>query len=246
MTLTRYLSPGSILGDAFRTARLRWDLMCWRPQTEAEMGFKCAVARVAPRYTMVGLPRLRRLIEHARLIHHDRVPGAVVECGTWRGGDLALIDFVFRSLGDARELWAFDSFEGLPRPGARDPRSAHRWYFHGWCAATEDDVRRASAILGGDPSRVRVVKGWLNETVPAAETGPIALLNVDVDWYASVQCVLESFYDRVIPGGVINFDDYGCWSGCDNAVHDFLDERGLPKHVLQRSAARGAWLRRGH
>ena len=36
----------------------------------------------------------------------------------------------------------------------------------------------------------------------------ICLLNVDIDFVESTQCVLENFYDKVVKGGVIIFDNY--------------------------------------
>jgi hypothetical protein len=50
------------------------------------------------------------------------IEGAVVECGTWRGGMIAGIADV---LGSGRRYYLCDSFEGLPPPGkltAREPR----------------------------------------------------------------------------------------------------------------------------
>ena len=39
------------------------------------------------------------------------VPGAIVECGTWKGGMIAGIASL---LGASREYYLYDSFEGLP------------------------------------------------------------------------------------------------------------------------------------
>jgi hypothetical protein len=36
----------------------------------------------------------------------------------------------------------------------------------------------------------------------------ICLLNVDIDFVESTHCVLENFYDKVVKGGVIIFDNY--------------------------------------
>ena len=36
----------------------------------------------------------------------------------------------------------------------------------------------------------------------------ISLLNVDIDFVETTQCVLDNFYDKVVKGGIILFDNY--------------------------------------
>ena len=48
-----------------------------------------------------------------------------MECGTCRGGGLALMERVFDDLSDNRQFWGFDSFKGVPRAGEYDPQTAH-------------------------------------------------------------------------------------------------------------------------
>src|SRR6266849_2479957 len=138
----RAVAPDRPLGRLLLSSRSCVQLAQWRPRDTRDLAVKRAIELVTPRYTMVAVPRLRQLVAHAETLHHEGIAGAVVECGTWRGGSLALIDWAFRALGDVRPLWGFDSFEGLPPPGAFDPAAAHRGFFQGWCAGSQDDVRR--------------------------------------------------------------------------------------------------------
>jgi O-methyltransferase len=240
--LGRAIQPDKPLGNLLLRLRAHTELAMWRPRNREDEEIKAAVSRIAPAFTMVGVTRLRRLVEHASTLTTERIEGAIVECGTWRGGSLALLSWAFRRSGDPRELWAFDSFEGVPPPGPNDPPSAHRGFSEGWCAATATDVKAAIRSLGGDDAAVRIVPGWLEHTLPRADVGRIALLNVDVDWYDSVMVVLDHLYDRLVPGGIINFDDYGRWSGCDRAVDDFAKRRGL-QLTIHRTGRHGAWIR---
>lgn len=240
--VNRWLSPDHPLGQALMRIRIKAQLLTWRPEDPAEQRLKQAVRVLAPDFTMVDLPRLRSLAALALGVARGGVPGALVECGTWRGGSLALADWVLRSEGKARPTWGFDSFAGLPAPDHRDGAAVRRSYFSGWCTATEADVREAFARVGSTGSSLRLVAGWLSETLPRTETGPIALLNVDVDWYDSVTSALEGLYDQVVPGGFVRIDDYGRWPGCDRAVHDFLVRRGLSLRVLVRTGTTGAWF----
>jgi hypothetical protein len=52
------------------------------------------------------------------------LPGAVVECGTWKGGMIAGLACVF---GARRAYYLFDSFEGPPAAKEIDGAAALRW-----------------------------------------------------------------------------------------------------------------------
>lgn len=251
------LTPESRFGAFALRARSRLGLLRWQPSSASERAEHAAIAEIAPSHTMIGVERLRTLISCAYEIADREIEGCVVETGTWRGGSLALMDWALRRRGQKRNLIAFDSFEGLPPPGENDPDSAMKAYAPGWCAGTREDVIRAQRVLGSDAAsgyrgveppeegaRLRLVKGWLEDTLPTAELEPIALLHVDVDWYDSVYCALEHLWDHVVPGGIVIFDDYTRWEGCDRAVADFFSKRGVDPSILHLSGRHGAWLRK--
>jgi hypothetical protein len=80
-------------------------------------------------------------------------------------------------------------------------------------------------------TNARLVKGLFQNTLPTMPAERIAVLHVDGDWHDSVRGCLEALYDRVVPGGVIQFDDYGFWQGARKAVDEFFASRGI-KPVL--------------
>jgi hypothetical protein len=144
--------------------------------------------------------------------------------------------------GGRRDIYLFDSFEGLPPPGAEDGALARQQFQPGWCASTEDDVRRAFDLAGASTARLHIVKGWFADTFPRTGLPPIALLHIDADWYDSVRLCLETWYDRITPGGYVVLDDYGRWEGCTRAADEFLRERRLPP--LARTGSAGHYLRK--
>jgi O-methyltransferase len=150
------------------------------------------------------------------------VPGAIVECGTWRGGMIAGIADI---LGSDRHYFLFDSFEGLPAAKEVDGKAALAWQrdtsspiYYDNCRASEDEAR--TAMSKSAARQLTIVKGWFNETLPRASTGPIALLRMDADWYDSTKQILASLADLVVPEGVIIVDDYFTWEGCTRAVNE--------------------------
>ena len=167
-----------------------------------------------------------------RRLDGDRIPGAIVECGVYRGGSAAVMAVASRG---RRDVHLFDSFEGLPAPGEKDGRLAHEQFHEGWCAGDTAEVRELLRRLDFPPESLHLHRGWFHETLPHADVPQIALLHIDADWYDSVMLCLRELYDDVAPGGFVVLDDYGRWEGCTRATNDFLRERGLEGKVTVRN-----------
>lgn len=71
--------------------------------------------------------------------------------------------------------------------------------------------------------RVRLVKGFFDQTLPLYH-GRVALLHLDCDLYESYRVALLNLYQKVVPGGVIMFDENGDnrWPGATKAIDEFL------------------------
>src|SRR5262249_46186085 len=61
--------------------------------------------------------------------------------------------------------------------------------------------------------------------------GPIAVLRIDGNWYASVRCCLDNLYDQVSDGGFVIAHTYYTYDGCALAVNEFLGERRLAHRI---------------
>jgi len=172
--------------------------------------------------------------------------GAVVECGTWRGGMAAGLAAIG---GPMRDYHFFDSFAGLPPATAEDgdyARAAQasgdgRLYFDNNTAALEDFLAVLSRVAL-PPPRLHVHKGYFGETFPAVTVPAIAVLRLDADWYASTLLCLETFWDRLLPRALVLIDDYYAWEGCTKAVHEFLAKRGAREPVRMSRFGKVAYL----
>ena len=192
-------------------------------------------------HTMVCEGSLRDLADQVRAVLAYDIPGAFVECGAWRGGTGFLMAGLLRAqAAKDRKVWLFDSFEGSQPPQEVDGAAALAWatnkegvHYHDNMRVGVEQVRQTAKDLGLD-ARLQIVKGWFDATLPAhrQRIGPIALLRIDCDWYASVRCCLETLYDQVVPGGIVVFDDYYTFDGCAAAVHEFLGTKSL-SHRLE-------------
>lgn len=188
-------------------------------------------------YTMSTPESVGALVDALRYLSDNRIPGAIVECGVWRGGFMMAAATVLRELGDERELHLFDTFSGMTKPTSEDvdykgvPASrqfelAAKSDVVDWCLADVEDVRANLASTGYPASKCHFVRGDVLRTLPDAAPGEIALLHLDTDWYESTLHELQHCYPRLSPGGILIVDDYGHWSGCRKAVDEYLGSSG--------------------
>jgi hypothetical protein len=185
------------------------------------------IVRAVKGYTVLSEPRLINLYKLAKEVDELSLPGDIVECGVFNGGSAATIAAACLKSHRKRNIWLFDSFQGLPKPSDEDGTIAQSKFHEGWCSGDTFTVREIFQTLGVPESRVRIVSGWFQDTFPSIEIQPIALLHIDADWYESVKLCLEKFYDNVCRGGFIILDDYGRWEGCRRATDEFLIKRQL-------------------
>ena len=195
-------------------------------------------------YTMTSLERLYALHRAVLYVSDHEIPGAIVECGVWRGGSSMLAARSLLDQGDtSRDLVLYDTFDGMTRPDAVDVSSLgkvalERWKSAArstggsdWAAASLEEVR-ANMLSTDYPSEKLVfVKGPVEETIPEAVPNEIAILRLDTDWYASTRHELEHLFPRLSPGGVLIVDDYGCWDGARKAVDEYLGSIDLPIYL---------------
>ncbi len=201
------------------------DLLMHVHNSFASDAFARAYRTVRP-YTMSGDARLRGLYQAVQHVAERRIDGAVVECGTARGGSAALLGLALKGFNERRLLWVFDTFEGMPPPTAADPDYEIAAPYAGSCRGDLADVTSLFERLD-ILENARLIKGRFEDTVPQSDTGTIAVLHLDGDWYESVKVCLDHLYDRVNPGGVIQIDDYGHWEGARKAVDEFVAARHI-------------------
>jgi O-methyltransferase len=168
--------------------------------------------------------------------------GAIIECGTWRGGMSAgMIEIG----GFDRDYFFFDSFEGLPPAGEIDGKKAKEYedsLSAPGCEASLEEFKQTISMTGCPAGKIHVYKGFFESTFPEFCPPKIAVLRLDADWYESTMICLNKFWDHVLPGGLILLDDYHYWEGCSRAVHEFLAKRGVPESIRQGSIGRVCFM----
>ena len=195
-------------------------------------------ARLHAKYRDYSMIPKHIFIENLYLCHRlaRHVDGSVVECGVWRGGMSAAMTHV---LGDHREYYLFDSFDGLPPAKEIDGEKALSYqrnttsptYFDN-CRAGIEFAERTMSMSAA--KHYRLIEGWFSDTLPSfVPKEPIAVLRLDADWYDSIMECLNRLYQNVAKGGLVLLDDYYTWDGCSRAVHDFLSATKSDDRIYQ-------------
>lgn len=163
-------------------------------------------------------------------------PGDIVECGVWRGFSFGFLTDYFDFAGVPKTLWLYDTFAGIPAEYDSEKHDSEAFREPG---LYEGVVQR----FAGFPN-VRIVRGLLPMSLAGNSPEKIALLHLDLNSSKAEIETLEVLFDRVVPGGMIVFDDYG-WTGYQ-AQHDaekaWMAERGY--RIFETPNGQGILLKR--
>ena len=161
-------------------------------------------------YTVVSQDRCFMLYQMAKYVEGKE--GEIAEIGVYKGGTGKL---VAKACPD-KSVHLFDTFSGMPEI-ERDI-DLHR---KGDFADTSLDSVK---MFLSDCNNVIFHPGFFPDTAEAVRDKKFCLVYIDVDIYQSVKNCLEFFYHRMVPGGVMVFDDYE-WRNCPGvkkAIIEFL------------------------
>ena len=195
------------------------------------------VVRRVRRHTLSSAARIASLCDSVEYVVRHRIEGALVECGVWRGGSMMAAALTLLRLGDtSRDLYLFDTYTGMAKPGEADVPSPYDGYRpekkwqrkrrKGWAAVPAEAVRERMESTGYPRERIHLVAGKVEDTLPDHAPDRVALLRLDTDWYASTKHELVHLYPRLAEGGVLIVDDYGHYEGARRAVDEYMAEQG--------------------
>lgn len=191
-------------------------------------------------YTMIGLRRLDNLEYCINKVIEDKITGAIVEAGVWRGGAMIFAAGVLKEMGqDSRKVYVCDIFDGtFPESGHTMDKWAHEHDFSA-LSVSRDEVAGNFMKFGFNPgSNIKFLKGWFSETLSTI-TEQIAILRIDGDTYQSTMdtLVLEP---QIPSGGFIIMDDWAIESS-QKAFLDYFGGRVTEKDVVRVDSMSVYW-----
>lgn len=182
--------------------------------------------------SMLGVAELDNIEDCIARSVYMGVPGDVLEAGVWRGGASIFIRAALDAYGGKdRQLFACDSFEGLPKPAVAQDAGSTFWEMD-YLAVSVDQVKANFQRYGLLDDRTTFIKGFFSNTIPTAPVDKLCVLRVDGDMYESTYVCLQHLYPKVSPGGFVIVDDYDCVPECAKATEDYRREQGItaPMH----------------
>jgi O-methyltransferase len=169
------------------------------------------------------------------------VEGDFIECGVYEGDMSWVLTEMVDLAAQARTMYLYDTFAGF------SPKYSS--------AADYPDAPQNFDILQADFSRqeiyqgvlarfsvkpyVQVIRGVVPDVLHQSAPTKVAFLHLDMNSPGPERAALEFLYDRIVPGGVIVFDDYG-WSMFrrqKEAADEFLASKNLT--VLELPTGQG-------
>ncbi len=172
-------------------------------------------------FEMEGTEReWQQLCLYTEMLHRlADVPGDLAEFGVGSGVSLLAFvrinDVLQKGLDERarRHIYGFDSFEGLPKLSSFDSPSAGA---EGGGQMKPGGYSGAAAYASlvrylASHGNVTLFKGWFSQTLPPFleknQHVGFALVHVDCDLYESTRDCLSLVLSRVVPGGIVLFDE---------------------------------------
>ena len=193
----------------------------------------------ALKYSMTTKLRMHVLSQAIKYVNDNKIKGDFVECGVWSGGNIILAKELFKLFKIKKNIYAYDTFEGMPKPDMIDKNlfdgSANKLMSNSPKISGLNNVHAYTSyeqVLKNikdntDLKNIKFIKGRVEETLLINKNLPkkISILRLDTDFYSSTKIELEILYERLSKGGVLIIDDYGDWLGARKAVDQFFNKK---------------------
>jgi O-methyltransferase len=237
------LTPYQIINKEYRDKKMAVD----PPIIEATK-FEQEVCAISAKYSMTPLVRLWSMIQSIKEVRNKSLEGDIVECGVWKGGYLILSQLLIEEYKMDKRVYGYDTFTGMSEPGVTDINSETgtpaqiEWKknnsndHNAWCLSSIEEVQKNIEKNVKNHNNIELIQGKVEDTLKEEKKIPkaISILRLDTDWYESTKMELEVLYPRLVKGGILIIDDYGCWEGSKKAVDEYFKGSNVWLHYIDR------------
>ncbi len=168
-------------------------------------------------YTLVDQYRCYELWQ--LVAETQKLSGALIEIGVWKGGTAAIIAKRAKLLNIKDKIYLCDTFKGVVKAGVNDSTYEGGEHADVSVDAVEGLIKRLK--LGN----TKILTGiFPEETGDLIKEKKFRFGHIDVDVYQSAKDSAEWLWPKLVKGGIIVFDDYG-FQGCDGVTRFVNEER---------------------
>ncbi len=191
-------------------------------------------------YTKTSPERVNALIGAVQYVVKNKIDGAMVECGVWKGGSTMAMALTLKNLGDeSRELYLYDTFSGMSAPtdvdisidGAKADDTFSQTKISedssDWYSSSLGEVKENLFTTGYPKGKIHFIEGKVENTIPTEIPNKIALLRLDTDWYESTKHEMTHLFPLLKQNGVLVIDDYGYWEGARKAIDEYISDNSI-------------------
>jgi len=156
------------------------------------------------------------------------IPGHILEFGCFNGSNLLYMAKIMELLapGDLKKIFGFDSFQGLSSLDEKDGSGIQQ---KGRYVGNQEILEKMIKLHCLE-DRVHLIVGDIKDTLPKflAEKAHhcYSLIYLDADLYASTKIVLDLCWERLVPGGIIVFDE---------GYHDRFPGEGIARNEFVKA-----------
>ena len=163
-------------------------------------------------YSMTPKIRIYNLLQALRYLKNKKIPGDYVECGVWKGGNIMLLKKFLETEDEYhRNIYAYDTFEGMTNPDKNDFEIADNIFAtkllekdkdkktNVWGVCSLEEVKENISKHVKNLNNINFIKGPVENTLNEKKNIPekISLLRLDTDWYQVLKKNLKCFTKKL-------------------------------------------------
>jgi len=179
--------------------------------------------------------RIGKILAHYELFKiANNLPGAIIECGVFKGASLARFSMLRELLGSSssKKIVGFDAFGKFPETKFKNDLKFREKFIDASGDEGISKIQLLKVLKNKKTNKnIELIKGDITKTVPKyVKDHPelkISLLNLDTDIYEPSVTILENLYPKLVKGGVLILDDYGIFPGETKAVDDYFSGKNI-------------------
>jgi hypothetical protein len=161
------------------------------------------------------------------------LPGDLVECGVYKGYTSRLVAEYTDLKSQSKNFYLYDLFEHVDEPG----------YGHSFPLLKAGLVDKVKSRFADIPN-VKIIVGRVPDVFEIEVPSEICFMHIDMNNDIAERSALEGLWDKVVPGGMVIFDDYGwqVYRPQKLTIDDFFSQRN--HEVVELPTGQGLVVKR--